>query len=64
MSRPQCTHGINDDTDLTFRHTVEDFVRGVKVTVYGFWCKEHDRHGTWRLESEVKKLELPQEIEP
>jgi hypothetical protein len=55
---PQCQHPRSDDDDLTYRHVVEDFVRGVKVTIYGFQCQAHGRHGYYRVEETTRKLDL------
>ncbi len=66
MSRPLpgCTHGISDDVVLSFRHVVEDFFRGTKVTVLGYECPEHGRHGTHTVHEATRKTEAPARAEP
>jgi hypothetical protein len=62
---PQCSHGLDDSVEMTFRHTFEDFITGRKVAAYGYWCKSHRRHGTFRTEEQVRKLDLSKmEAEP
>jgi hypothetical protein len=63
LKLPSCNHGINDDCDMTYRHVVEDFVRGTKVTIVGFWCKAHDRHGTWRIQESTRTFKMPEDAE-
>ena len=63
MKITQCNHGLNDDCDTTYRSIVEDFINGTKVTIIGYRCKVHDRHGTWTISEPARKIELPMEAE-
>jgi len=63
MASERCNHGITDDCDTTYRSVVEDYMRGTKVTIVGYWCRAHDRHGTWRLEEPTRKMQLPEKAE-
>ncbi len=62
--RGQCQHGISDDTVMTFRHVVEDFITGTRATVIGYWCPEHGSHGTTRVVDQTRKVDLTEKVGP
>lgn len=61
---PSCSHGISDSVTLTFRHVLEDFIGGTKVTVFGYECAEHGRPGIYRVDEQVRKIEVPERTQP
>jgi len=57
----ECDHGMTDDCDMTYRMLTEDFIRGIKSTTVGYWCKTHDKHGTCKYQEAARMMKLPKE---
>ena len=58
MAMRECDHGLTDDCDMTYRMLTEDFIRGKKSTVVGYWCKTHNKHGKCEYTEPARVMDL------
>ena len=46
-----CEHGLGDQVEVTMEIVIKDHKAKRRTTTYTYYCREHERHGTFTVQT-------------